>query len=68
MYKDKQEIEKLQQELIKRKKKKKVSDNPEGKREADNKGSNFLSVDQIVQENIKKENEVFSALTKLAGP
>jgi hypothetical protein len=68
MYKDKQEIEKLQQELIKRKKKKKVSDNPEGKREADKKGSNFLSVDQIVQENIKKENEVFSALTKLAGP
>ena len=48
MYKDKQEIEKLQQELIKRKKKKKVSDNPEGKREADKKGSNFLSVDQIV--------------------
>ena len=65
MYKDKLEIEKLQQELIKRKKKKKANDDPEGRKEQN---TAFLSVDQIVQENIRKEDEVFSALSKLAGP
>ena len=42
MYKDKLEIEKLQQELIKRKKKKKANDDPEGRKEQN---TAFLSVD-----------------------
>jgi hypothetical protein len=70
MHKDKLEIEKLQQELNQRKKKKPsnkiVKPDEEGRRDIQAE-STLLGVDQIVQNHIERENANFSALSKLVG-